>query len=119
VRAVETEEKLRYIKSVDPEGGERLKRLLDKKSFLLDRNVYGERFTERQFSLVFDPLLRSAYEKAQILEQLGEQDLTVASLAGKLSLEKARVFDHLKDLIKKNMVEIVAYEERHPLFRKR
>ena len=61
----------RFIKSIDPEGGERLKRLLERKSLLLDRNVYGERFTERQFDLVFDPLLASAYEKAQILELLG------------------------------------------------
>ena len=43
-------------------GIERLKRLLDRKSLLLDKNIYGERFTERQFDLVFDPLLRSAYE---------------------------------------------------------
>ena len=113
------EEKLQYIRSVDPEGGERLRRLLDRKSFLLDRNVYGERFTERQFDLVFDPLLTSAYEKAQILDLLGTQDSTIATLAGNLSMNKARVFDHLKDLLKKNMVEIAGYEERHPVFRKR
>jgi DNA-binding MarR family transcriptional regulator len=116
---METEEKLQYIKSVDPEGGERLRRLLDRKSFLLDRNVYGERFTERQFDLVFDPLLTSAYEKAQILDLLGAKDSTVAALAGSLSMNKARVFDHLKDLLKKNMVDVATFEERHPVFRKR
>ena len=67
---VETKSALDFIKAQDPEGGERLKRLLERRSFLLDRNVYGERFTERQFDLVFDPLLRSAYEKARILEAL-------------------------------------------------
>jgi DNA-binding MarR family transcriptional regulator len=116
---METEEKLEFIKSVDPEGSDRLKRLLDRKSFLLDRNVYGERFTERQFSLVFDPLLTSAYEKARILEVLREKDSTVADLAGRLSMDKARVFDHLKDLMKKNMVEVATFVERHPVFRKR
>ena len=114
-----TEEKLQYIKSIDPEGGERLRRLLERKSLLLDKNVYGERFTERQFNLVFDPLLGSAFEKAQILEVLGEKETTVANLAERLSLDKARVFDHLKDLIKKNLVEIAGFEERHPVFRKR
>jgi DNA-binding MarR family transcriptional regulator len=113
------EEKLQYIKSVDPDGSDRLRRLLDKRSFLLEKNVYGERFTERQFSLVFDPLLTSAYEKASILELLSEKESTVASLAGRLSMDKARVFDHLKDLMKKNMVEIGSFEERHPVFRKR
>ncbi len=114
---METEEKLDYIKTVDPEGSERLRRLLDRKSSLMDRNVYGERFTERQFSLVFEPLLRSAFEKAQILEQLVKGDATVAVLAAALSMDKARVFDHLKDLLKNNMVEIIAFEERHPVFR--
>ena len=114
-----TEEKLQFIKSIDPEGGDRLRRLLERKSLLLDKNVYGERFTERQFNLVFDPLLSSAFEKAQILELLAEGDRTVAVLAENLSMDKARVFDHLKDLLKKNMVEIAGFEERHPVFRKR
>jgi len=116
---MENEEKLQFITSIDPEGGERLKRLMERKSFLLDKNVYGERFTERQFNLVFDPLLTSAFEKAQILELLGEENKTVAMLAEKLSMDKARVFDHLKDLLKKNMVEIAGFQERHPVFRKR
>ena len=116
---METQEKLDYIKAQDPEGSERLKRLLERKPFLLDRNVYGERFTERQFGLVFEPLLTSAYEKAQILELLSQKEDTVASLAGRLSMDKARVFGHLKDLLKKNMVEITGFTERYPLFKKR
>ena len=116
---MEIEEKLQYIKTVDPDGSERLRRLLDRKSFLLEGNVYGERFTERQFSLVFDPLVKLAYEKAQILERLAEKDATVTSLASGLSMEKPRVFDHLKDLLKKNLVEIVTFEDRNPVFRKR
>jgi DNA-binding transcriptional ArsR family regulator len=116
---MENEEKLQFIKSIDPEGEERLRRLIERKSFLLDKNVYGERFTERQFNLVFDPLLTSAFEKAQILELLGEEKRTVTKLADALSMDKARVFDHLKDLLKKNMVEIAGFEERHPVFRKR
>ena len=116
---MENEEKLQFIKSIDPEGAERLRRLIERKSFLLDKNVYGERFTERQFNLVFDPLLTSAFEKAQILELLAEGDRTVAKLADVLSMDKARVFDHLKDLVKKNMVEIAGFQERHPVFRKR
>ena len=67
---MERQEALEYIKAQDPESGERLKRLIERKSLLLDKNIYGERFTERQFDMVFDPLLRSAYEKARILELL-------------------------------------------------
>ncbi|MGD0230701.1 MAG: ArsR family transcriptional regulator [Syntrophorhabdales bacterium] len=114
-----TQEALDYIKAQDPDGGERLKRLLDRRSLLLDRNVYGERFTERQFGLVFDPLVRAAYERAQILELLTQKEETVPSLATQLSLERARVFDHMKDLLKKNLVEIAGFDERHPVFKKR
>jgi DNA-binding MarR family transcriptional regulator len=116
---MERQEALDYIKDQDPESGERLKRLIERKSLLLDKNIYGERFTERQFDLVFDPLLRFAYEKAQILELLSGGDRTVASLAQDLSMDKERVFNHLKDLVKKNMVEIAGFEYRHPVFRKR
>jgi cyanate lyase len=116
---MEAQETLDFIKAQDPEGGERLKRLLDKKSSLADGNVYGECFTERQFGLVFDPLLRSAYEKAQILELLSRKDEKVASLAAQLSMDKARVFAHLLDLVKRNIVEIAGFDERHPVFKKR
>jgi hypothetical protein len=116
---VEIEEKLQFIETIDPEGSERLKRLLDRKGFLLERNVYGEKFTNRQFSLVFDPLLRSAYDKARILEILAKGNSTISPIALELSLDKALVFDHLKDLMKKNLVEITTYEERNPVFRKR
>lgn len=114
-----TEEKLEFIKSIDPEGGDRLMRLIERKSMLLDKNVYGERFTQRQFDLVFDPLLTSGYEKAQILKALSEKEGTVERLAGQLDMDKARVFGHLKDLVKKNLVEIAGFEERHPIFRKK
>jgi DNA-binding MarR family transcriptional regulator len=116
---MELEEGLEFIKAYDPEGMDKLKRLLERKSYLMDKNVYGERFTERQFDLVFDPLLRSGYDRAQILKALSEKDDTVPALAEKLSLEQSRTFDYIKDLLKRNLVEIVGFEERHPVYRKR
>ena len=116
---MEIEGKLEFIKAHDPEATERLKRLLDRKSLLLDRNVYGERFTERQFSLVFEPLLSAAYERARILESLETKERTVQQLSEELSLDDYTVFNYMKDLLKKNQVEIVRFEERHPVFRKK
>jgi hypothetical protein len=40
-------DKLTFIGTHDPEGAERLKRLLDRKDTLNTGNVYGERFTDR------------------------------------------------------------------------
>ena len=116
---MELEERLEFIKAHDPEGMDKLKRLLDRKSYLMDKNVYGETFTERQFNLVFDPLLRSGHERARILEALSQKDDTVPGLAEKLSLEQPRAFDYIKDLLKRNLVEIVGFEERHPVYRKK
>jgi len=116
---MELEERLAFIKAYDPEGMDKLKRLLERKSYLMDKNVYGETFTERQFNLVFDPLLRSGYDRARILEVLSQKNDTVPALAEKLSLEQSRTFDYIKDLLKRNLVEIVGFEERHPVYRKR
>ena len=116
---MELEERLEFIKAYDPEGMDKLKRLLDRKSYLMDKNVYGETFTERQFNLVFDPLLRSGIDRARILKALSEKDDTVPALARKLSLEQSRTFDYIKDLLKRNLIEIVGFEERHPVYRKR
>ncbi len=116
---MQLEETLEFIKTYDPDGMEKLKRLLDRKSFLTDKNVYGERFTERQFNLVFDPLLRSGYDRARILKALSEKDDTVPGLAEQLALDESRTFDYMKDLLKRNLVEIKGFQERHPVYRKR
>ena len=112
-------ETLEFIKANDPEGMDKLKRLLDRKPYLLEKNVYGETFTERQFNLVFDPLLRSVFDRARILKALSEKNDTVPGLAEKLSLEQSRTFDYIKDMLKRNLVEIAGFEERHPVYRKR
>ena len=55
-------EKIAFIKTQDPDGAARLERLMGKKENLHKGNVYNERFTERQFSLVFTPLLDATFE---------------------------------------------------------
>jgi hypothetical protein len=116
---METLEKFDYIKAHDPDSMERLKRLLDRKGFLADGNVYGERFTDRQFNLVFEPLLEAAYDRARILECLEQKEMTVQQLSDGLSMDNYTVFNYMKDLLRKNHVEIAAFEERRPVFRKR
>lgn len=116
---MELQEKLEFIRSQDPDGAERLKRLIDKKGYLTDRNVYGECFTERQFGLVFDPLLDAAYHRARVLAVIGDGQATVPSLSRKLGVEAFKVFEYIKDLLKKNQVEIAGHEGRDPLYRRK
>ncbi len=116
---MELQEKLAFIGSHDPDGAERLKRLMEKKSYLTDKNVYGECFTERQFNLVFDPLLNAAFDRARVLEAIGDGQATVAALSRKLGIATFKVFDYIKDLLKKNQVEIAGIEGRDPAYRKK
>ena len=112
-------ERLAFIGTHDPEGAQRLKRLLDRKDTLSAGNVYGERFTDRQFSLVFEPLLAAAFERARILEALPEQGEVISVLSAKLGMEQKRIFDHLKELVRKNLVEMAGHRERDVIFRRK
>jgi hypothetical protein len=116
---VELQEKLAFIRTWDADGAERLKRLLDKQTYLTDRNVYGERFTERQFGLVFDPLLNAAFERARVIEAIGDGQATVPALSRRLGMETFKVFEYIKDLLRKNQVEIAGQEGRDPLYRRK
>lgn len=116
---MELTEKLEFIKTFDPDGAARLERLIGKKEDLLNKNIYGERFTERQFSLVFTPLFESAFERARVLEILSQGNNTIPAISVKLGMEKQRVFNFIKELMRKNLVEIADHEGRDALFRKK
>ena len=113
------EEMLAYVRSQDSEGAEKLAKLLERKERLLKGNIYGERFTERQFSLIFDPLLTKAVERSRMLELLRHESGSVPAIAKKLGLETETVFDHIRELLRRDLVEIDGYENRYALYRKK
>jgi hypothetical protein len=113
-------EKIEFIKTFDPDGAARLERLLGKEEILTTTgNIYRERFTERQFSLVFDPLIDTLFERARVLEVLSKANDTIPGIAQKLDLGIDRVFAHIKDLMRKNLIEIAKHEGRDVLLRKK
>lgn len=111
------EGQLDFIRQYNPEGAERLEGLLKRRDTLKSGNAYGERFTDRQFLLVFEPLLQVAYERARILEILHEKNNTVQFLAGVSGLAPEAVFGYMKELMLRNLVEIAGYEGRNAVFR--
>ena len=117
--AVTPGETIAYVKSLDPEGAQKLERLLEKKGSLMEGNVYQEKFTQRQFSLVFDPLLKKALERARMLESIGRGKMSVPALSRELGIPADIVFDHMKELLRRDLVEITGYEERHALYRRK
>lgn len=115
----QVKEKLDFIRIHDPEGADKLARLLDRKDALKAGNVYGERFTDRQFSLVFDPLLILSFDKARVLEALAGGEDTIRRISVKLGLKEDSVFRHIKDLMRRNLVEIAGHEGRDAIFRRK
>jgi hypothetical protein len=113
-------EKIDFIKTFDPDGAARLERLLGKEETLKTTgNIYKERFTGRQFSLVFDPLIDAVFERARVLEVLSKGNDTIPGIATKLCIGKDKVFNHTKDLMRKNLIEIASHEGRDAQFRKK
>ena len=110
---------IEFVRTQDPDGADKLENLLKKKDALMAGNVYGERFTARQFSLVFDPLLKRAVERCRILENLGRSPASVPQLARGLDLAPNIVFDHIKELARRDRVEIAGYDDRDALYRRK
>ena len=110
---------IEFVRTQDPDGADKLERLLKKQEVLMTGNVYGERFTPRQFSLVFDPLLKRAVERAHILENLGRGPASVPQLARDLGLKSNSVFDHIKELTRRDSVDIAGYNDRDALYRRK
>lgn len=113
---METADKIQFIKRYDPDGAARVERLLERKDKLIEGNIYRERYTERQFFLVFNPLLEAAFERAMILECLSQAEDTVSGISERLSYEKDKVFNHLKKLMRENLIEIKGHKGRDPNF---
>ena len=110
---------LALVKAEDPDGAEKLEKRLGRKGELMTGNTYGECFTERQFSLVFDPLLERAVERSRILENLRRRTASVPALAADLGIEAQVVFEHMKELARRDLVEIAGYESRDALYRRK
>ncbi len=117
---MDREQKLTLIKTQDPDSAARLERLLGKREMLEgEGNIYGEKFTGRQFSLIFDPLIDAALERAQVLEVLSKGDDTIPGISSTLGLRKDRIFTHIKELLRKNLIEIANHEGSDAIFRKK
>ena len=79
----------------------------------------GSGLREDSFLLFLTHSSTAVFERARVLEVLSKGNDTIPGIATKLGIEKDKVFTHIKDLMRKNLVEIASHEGRDALFRKK
>ncbi len=104
-------ERLAAVRALDPEGADRLTALLERWERLSVQNVYGETFTARQFSLVAEPLVSLHEERARLLELLSDGKVSLCDLSAGLRMDPHRVFGHVKELLRRDLLRIVGFRE--------
>ena len=111
------EEMLGLIEKQRPDLGEKLKRLLDKKGFLQEKNVYGELTSGRQIEICYDSIFRTEYLRCRILESLRQEARSVKQVAEILGLSPREILWEMVELRRKNLVGLEKIEDRTPLYR--
>jgi len=111
------EEMIAVIARQRPDMGEKLRRLLEKESFLKDRNVYGESYSDRQVSVCYDAIFRTEYLRARILEVVREEARSVKQIAETLGKSPGEVLWEVVELRRKNLLGIERVDDRTPLYR--
>lgn len=103
----------------DPDGAEKAGKAPKKRGALMRGSAYGKRFTERQFFNIFNPLLARAVERVRMLEKIQQEAISVSALAKILGLPAKVVFEYMKELLKRDFVEIVGHKNRYALYKKK
>jgi hypothetical protein len=100
-----------------PDMGEKLRRLLEKESFLKDRNVYGESYADRQVNVCYDAIFLTEYLRARILEVVREEARSVKQIAETLGKSPGEVLWEVVELRRNNLLGIERVDDRTPLYR--
>jgi DNA-binding transcriptional ArsR family regulator len=107
-----------HIKEVSETSGSKLDKLLDKADELLEKgNKYGVKFTERQFDLAVDPVVKAEYMRSRILELTRETPLSVKEISEKLALASKEVLRHISVLRRRNLMVADRVDDRVPKYR--
>jgi F420-non-reducing hydrogenase iron-sulfur subunit len=98
-------------------AGEKIRWVIGKRTpFIESGNMYGEVFTEHEFSRAVDMIIVEETEVQKILLKLKEGAQSVKDLAAALAIPAERVFRYMTALKRKGMVAINGISGRTPLF---
>ncbi len=107
------EDQVAFIEKWDPFSAKKLRALLEKKPALIEEaNVYGERYTNRQFQISLDQILRREMTRSRICECLAEQEKPVRVIARELDMPPDVVLKHIVELRRRSLVVVDHIEDR-------
>jgi hypothetical protein len=105
------------IEKQRPDMGEKLRMLLERKSFLKGKNVYGELYADRQIDICYDAIFQSEYLRARILEVTRDEARSVKQIAEILGKSPGEVLWEVVELRRKNLLGIDKIDDRTPLYK--
>jgi hypothetical protein len=111
------EEMIAAIEKQRPDMGEKLRMLLERKSFLKGKNVYGELYADRQIDICYDAILQSEYLRARILEVIRDEGRSVKQIAEILGKSPGEILWEVVELRRKNLLAIDKIDDRTPLYK--
>ena len=98
-------------------AGEKIRWVIGKRTpFLETGNMYGEIFTEHEFSRAIDMIIVEETELQEIIAKLGEGSQSVKDLAKALAIPASRVFRYITALKRKGMISLEKVSGRTPIF---
>ena len=113
------ENKIAFIEKWDPFSAKKIRALLEKKPALVNEgNVYGEKYTNRQFQLSLDQILRREMTRSQLCEYLSEQEKPVRMIAKDLDIPPDAILRHIVELRRRGLVVVDHIEDgKTPYYR--
>ena len=98
-------------------AGEKIRWVIGKRTpFLESGNLYGEIFTEHEFTRAIDMIIVEEMEAQEILGKLKQGAKSIKNLARDLDLPSERVFRYITALNRKGIVALDSVAGRSPIF---
>ncbi len=95
-----------------PKTADWLRQLIERQQRLTDEgNAYGERYTERQFSLAVAPIVQRELFRARLLAATRERGLTLVEIAEKLELPAIELLPHVVALRRRGQLLMEKVED--------
>ncbi len=97
---------------------EKMRWVIGKRSVFMETgNMYGEVYTDHEFSFAIDMVIVEETDVQEILLNLGEGPLSVKDLAGRMNMPASRVFRYVTALKRKEMVALDNIDGQTPYYR--